>query len=239
MKKLIANWLEEACEMWGDGLSFLITDDLISFYTFFTVIFAECAYLWAFYEEAVAIQFTVILLGYVLNVIVGAVLKSWHEGERKEVYCAILYVLIFAVLFAIGCFFNVLLSITMTAIPFVITLIWINVRVFQDTIFVGYNSKIVTLLSNLFANKAFWLFSQIVVLGGPFIAFAVCLAQIPTLATIWKIVIPIVYAICIPFIAYFEDDMATCNIFELVYDISWSKEQEEHEKRIFRDAGID
>lgn len=234
MKKLIKGRLEDLLEMWSDGLSYLITDDLISFYTFFTIIFAECAYLWAFYEVEEAIPFTIILLGYVLNVIVGAVHKSWYEGEREEVGCTILYVVVFVVLFIIGCFFNAWLSITMTAIPFAITAVWIKVRVFQDTDFRAHPSRILRHISTLFANKLFWLFSQFVVLGCPFGAFVICLNQIAALTTALKFIIAIVYGMCIPLIAFFEDDMATCDIFELAYDITWSREYEENVNKFFQ-----
>ena len=59
MKKLIENW--------NNGLHYLITDDLISFYTFFTIILAECSYLLSFHEFADAIPITIILLGYLLG----------------------------------------------------------------------------------------------------------------------------------------------------------------------------
>ena len=101
MKDLIENCLEN----WMDGLSCLIPDDLISFYAFFTVILAECSYLLAFYEFAVAIQITVILLGYMLNVIVFARLKGNAETITLAKVYSILYVTVFVTLFIIGCFF--------------------------------------------------------------------------------------------------------------------------------------
>ena len=47
-------------DVWLVGFEAL-TDDRISFYTFFTVILAECAYLWGFHEDTDAIPITVVL----------------------------------------------------------------------------------------------------------------------------------------------------------------------------------
>ena len=46
MKVLIL--AQNLIDVWLDGFEAL-TDDRISFYTFFTVILAECAYLWGFH----------------------------------------------------------------------------------------------------------------------------------------------------------------------------------------------
>lgn len=222
MKKLIREWKR--------GVSYLFGDALISFYTFFTVIFAECAYLWAFHEETLAIPFTAVLLGYVLNVIVCAWFKGNWEETRIEVAFTIIYVAVFAVLFAIGCRINSKMAIAMTAIPFIITALWIGIREFQICIFVGAN-KVVMFISRIFANKIFCLFSQIFIIGAPLTAFNICLVQIPTLHAIWKIIIPIVYASCIPFIALYEDDSAALNIFELLYELTWSRHYEEYVRK--------
>ena len=230
MKKLIGEWLEKTVDMWTDGVSYLFGDSLISFYTFFTLIFAECAYLWAFCEKALAISFSVILLGYVLNVGVCAWFKGMHEGERKELVFTILYVADFVVLFAIGCFINFWLSIILTVIPFAITALWIAIREFQICIFVGTHSKIVMLISKLFRNKIFNLASQLIVVGAPYVVFITCLAQIPTLYTWLKITISVLYFMCMPFIAYYEDESAALNIYELAYEVIWSKEYDERRK---------
>lgn len=44
--------------------------------------------------------------------------------------------------------------------------------------------------------------------------------------------IPLLYLFFSPLIAYFEDDSAASNIFELAYDVTWSKEYEEYCKKI-------
>lgn len=206
MKNLIENWM--------NGLSYLIADDHISFYTFFTVVLTECAYLWAFHESAIAIPITVILLGYILNVIVFSQLKGNVEGTKLEKVFSILYVLVFVTLFVIGCIFNWAIIVITTAILLGVTALWIVIRNLQGT------------------SKIFWILSQIIIIGGPFVVFVIFCAKISFLPIALKVAIPLLYIILSPLIAYFEDDSAACNIFELAYDITWSKEYEEDCKKM-------
>lgn len=226
MKKLIENW--------NNGLHYLITDDLISFYTFFTIILAECSYLLSFHEFADAIPITIILLGYMLNVIVFARLKGNAEGTKLELVFSILYVTVFVTLFVIGCFFNLAISITTTAILFGVTALWIVIRNNQDTFYYLPDGlpKITYLINNLFGNKIFWILSQIVIIGGPFIVFVIFCTKIPFLPIVLKVIIPLLYLSLSPLIANYEDDSAALNVFELAYDITWSKEYEDYCKRI-------
>lgn len=224
MKKLIENWMS--------GLSYLIFDDHISFYTFFTVILAECSYLWAFHEIAVAIPITVMLFGYIINLIVFARLKGNNEGTRKEKVFSILYVVVFVTLFVIGCFFNWVISIITTAILLGVTAFWIGIRMHQDTLYLTKDSfKITYLINKLFGDKIFWILSQIIVIGGPFVVFVIFCANISFLPIVLKVIIPLLYLSFSPLIAYFEDDSAACNVFELAYEITWSKEYEEYLKK--------
>lgn len=226
MKNLIENW--------NNGLNYLITDDLISFYTFFTIILAECSYLLSFHEFADAIPITIILLGYMLNVIVFARLKGNAEGTKLELVFSILYVTVFVTLFVIGCFFNLAISITTTAILFGVTALWIVIRNNQDTFYYLPDGlpKITYLINNLFGNKIFWILSQIVIIGGPFIVFVIFCTKIPFLPIVLKVIIPLLYLSLSPLIANYEDDSAALNVFELAYAITWSKEYEEYCKRI-------
>lgn len=232
MKNLIENWFENWCE----GLSYLIADDHISFYTFFTVILAECSYLWGFHEISVAIPITVILLGYMLNVMVFARLKGNAEGTKLEKVFSILYVSVFVILFIIGCFFNWAISIITTAILLGVTALWIVIRNHQDTFYYLPEGlpKIAYLINKLFGNKIFWILSQIVIIGGPFVVFVIFCAKISFLPIALKVIIPLLYLIFSPLIAYFEDDSAASNIFELAYDVTWSKEYEERYKKILK-----
>lgn len=225
MKNLIGNWLE--------GLSYLINDDLISFYTFFTVIFAECSYLWAFHESTVAIPITVILLGYMLNVIIFACLKGFTEGTKLEKVFSILYVSVFVTLFVIGCFFNWAISTITTVILLGVTALGIIIKNYTNTstfiYFPKVKPKIVCLIS--FVNKFLYVASQIIIIGGPFVVFWIFFVKISFLPIALKVIIPLLYLIFSPLIAFFEDNSATCNIFELAYDITYNGEYEKYRKK--------
>lgn len=205
MKNLFVNWKL--------GLSFLIEDTHISFYTFFTLIFAECSYLWVFHETSVALPITGILIGYILNLMLFAWLKGTTEGTILEKIFSILYVIIFVVLFVIGCVFNMDLCIICSGIVLGVTSLWIIIKNQQYT------------FPHL-CNKFLFILPQIIIIAVPFIAFTICFAMIPFIPIALKIIIPLLYLMLSPYIAYFEDVSAACNIFELAYDITWSKEQE-------------
>ena len=214
-------------EDWKDGLSYLIDDDLISFYTFFTLILAEISYLFAFQPLEVAKPLSLIFFGYMLNVIICAVVKGNFEGTKFELICSITYVIAFVVLFIIGCIINWKITLICTIILFAITGLWIAIRNHQDSVYAykGETKKerFILKINALFRIKEFWIISQIVVIGIPFIAFIIMFVNISIIPTVLKIIIPILYLILVPFIAYFEDDSSACNIFELAYEVLWSK----------------
>lgn len=225
--------MKDLFESWMDGLGCLIDDDLISFYTFFTLVLAEISYLFAFQPLEVAKPLSLIFFGYMLNVIICAVVKGNFEGTKLELICSIVYVLVFVALFIIGCIINWKITLICTIILFGITALWIAIRDHQDSVYAykgqTTREKLALKINSLFRNKVFWIVSQIIVIGAPFIAFIVMFANISFIPTALKIIIPIVYVILAPVIAFFEDASACCTIFELAYEISWSKDKEEVE----------
>lgn len=223
MKVLIL--AQNLIDVWLDGFDSL-TGDRISFYTFFTVILAECAYLWGFHEASVAIPITVILFGYMLNVIVFSRLKWKLRGPKSEKVVSILYVSFFVTLFVIGCFFNLAISVITTAILFGITALWIVLKYYQY-----YLSKPPKIsLYNFF--YFFWILVQIIIIGSSFVVFVIFFAKIPFIPTELKVIIPLVYLILSPLIAFFEDEVASYNIFGLAYSFTLSREFEEYRKKI-------
>ena len=212
--------MKKIVKFWKSGITWLLTDDLISFYTYFSIIFAECAYLWSYFPSSVAMPFTIILLAYVINVIVFGCLKGLWEGAKIEMIFSILYVIIFIGLFTIGCIYNTSISIVLTIIPLVITFIWIQLRECQDYII----SWLANNLNKIFSNKFFYILSQVVVIGCPYIVFVIFIAMLPAFPIILKALIPIIYLLCIPLISLLEDE-ACCNIFEIAYDITCIKSQ--------------
>ena len=143
--------MKSLVECWLTGIEYLITDDLISFYAFFTTILAEIAFIWASaFENAFA--FSVILMLCILNVIVCSFYKGEYEGCKQERLVARIYVIIFAIMFLIGLFIKPLVAIILFAIPIAVTALWVGIRSFQDSVFCGKFPKIVLLISKIFQN---------------------------------------------------------------------------------------
>ena len=193
--------MKNLIDSWKKGLFCLFTDDLTSFYSFFTIIFSECVFLRIFAIQKMEL-FTIILIGYIADVLVCAFFKGIFEDTWIEVLFTILYSIVFVILFIIGCCSNVKISIILTIIPLIITAILIKVREYSCSIFF-----------------------QFIVIGGPIIVFTITIIMLPTLPMVLKIIIPILYAICAPFISLIEDETAALNIFELAFEIMWSKEE--------------
>lgn len=167
------------------------------------MILAGCAWLFSFCELSVAIPLTIVLLGYIVNTVVFSWLKGMQEGTRLEVVFSICYTAVFAILLVIGCIINIKIHLIMMAIILVVTAICVWIR-------------------NWVASE----FLQIFALTTPIVVFVYFLAYVPWLATIFKVIIPIIYILFVPFISYYEDCSAAQNIFELVYDNTWSPEYE-------------
>lgn len=203
MKKLI--------HAWKSGIIGLLTNKTISFYTFFTIILVECIYLWTFYNVFVAFPATIFLLGYIANVIIFAWLKTYYEDGIEELIMSFLYIITYIslciLLFIIGKLFYFDGGVILTIIPFVVTGLSITVRKIQK-IFYKFNF-ICTLL-------------QLIVIGGPIIAFIVMIIRIPIIPFLLKIIISNLYIFCIPFIAY-QEVLANCNIFEIAFNRKWLK----------------
>ena len=78
----------------------------------------------------------------------------------------------------------------------------------------------------------FWILVQIIIIGSSFVVFVIFFAKIPFIPTELKVIIPLVYLIFSPLIAFFEDEVASYNIFGLAYSFTLSREFEEYRKKI-------
>lgn len=195
--------MKKIYETWRCGWEYLFSDELSTYYTFFTMILAECALLWCHAEKIVAFPFTLLLIACILNVIICAALK----GAFEELWVSILYISVFAILIALGCKINPIISIIMIGIPFIVTLVstliqeWLYSCIVSDT---NIESIIILVIHAI-----------------PYIVFIIFLAQIQSLPILLKVIIPIIYFVCIPFMPIYEDNAATNNIFELAYESDW------------------
>lgn len=194
---------------WKGGLNCLFSDDLISFYTFFTVIFAECFYLRSFYPTLIATSFNIILFGYIVNVIAFAWIKKCINSPNKDEIVASAYSTVFALLFISGCIMDFFVCIVMTAIPLINTFLCSKVRYIQDECW----------FRRRFAF-AYYL-SQFIIVCVPIIAFVICVLIIPTIPIVLKVIISIIYAFIVPFIVFIEDKMGRYNIFDIAFVIKY------------------
>lgn len=214
-------------DSWRGGWELLIDDELISWYSYFSIVLAEIAFLWGFLPD-IAMPFTILLGASILNVIIMGFLKGAREGAKEEVVFTILYAIFFASIFIIGLFFNWIADIVLFAIALIFTAIWINIRDFFATIAYRFSKKKIFKKVN---RKIARIIAEIFVIGLPLVLF-VCFVALSPLPVLVKIILPLIYTLLIPVIVYMEDGFAACNIFELAYEITWSKEMEEWNKKI-------
>ena len=95
--------MNKLSKKWEFGSYALICDDHISYYTFFTIVLAACSYVWVYQKIEVAIPLTLIMLGYIANVIITAWLKGTGilELAKFSIVLSILYVVAFIFLFVL------------------------------------------------------------------------------------------------------------------------------------------
>ena len=208
-------------ENYISGLFYLLHDDLISFFAYFTTIFIEIAYIWASGVEK-ALAFTVLLLACIVNVVVASAWKGDVEGcYKKERVQSRAYVTVFLALFLIGCCIDFVTTILLMGIPFAVTCIWIHLREAQNTIPLGFPEDSSTMkIFRLFQNKFIYILSYVIVLILPIALLAIFIAQ-TNLPLPLKVLLPIAYALISPLIAYMEDELAAYNVFELAEVQAW------------------
>lgn len=191
------------------GARYLLSDDdIVSFYVFITLAFASCARFFSVYEHAISIPLTIVMVGYVANIMLFSWLKGNAEGTRLEKVFGICYIVVFAILFIIGSIINFRAHITIMTIVLATTFTAVAVREY------------------IIAQ-----FLQALMLFLPFLALVFAIAY-TSLPIILKLIIPLVYTMCAPFIAYYEDTAAAQNIFKLAYEYTWDHEYEKHMREL-------
>ena len=207
---MIDNWLE--------GWANLLSDDLISYYSYFTAIFAEIALLWGFGVED-AMIYTILLLGCIANVLFTAWFKgSWFcEKEGKQRSIGISYCVVYLILLFTGCVINIKTAFILFVVPLVWTAFAIWLRGYQNSAFGFGFSERVYKISAFIQKPVVLVLSQILLMGLPIIALGYGVAQID-MDVGYKIAITVLSIILAPLFAYIEDSWATQNIFELVYE---------------------
>ena len=203
---------------WFEGWVNLLSDDLISYYSYFTAIFAEIALLWGVGVED-AMIYTILLLGCIANVLFTAWFKgSWFcekEGNQRSIgisYCVVYLILLFT-----GCVINIKTAFILFVVPLVWTAFAIWLRGYQNSAFGFGFSERVYKISAFIQKPVVLVLSQVLLMGLPIIALGYGVSLID-MGLGYKIAITVLSIILAPLFAYIEDSWATQNIFELVYE---------------------
>ncbi len=201
--------MKKICTAYKLGAGYLLSDEnTISFYVFFAMIFSGCAYFFYSCEFATAIPLTIVMLGYVVNVILFSWLKGNMEGTRLEKVFGICYAVVFAILFVIGSIINFRAHIIIMTIILATTFI---AAFFEEYIALDFLRGLMLVL--------------------PFFTLIFSIAY-TSLPIVLKFIIPLVYTMCAPFIAYYEDNAAAQNIFELAFEYTWDAEYEKRMREL-------
>lgn len=219
--------MRDVFDNWIEGLEPLIIGDSISFYTYFTTIFAEISFLWAFFPN-IAIPFTILLPLCIVNVcvcygisqtveVIGP--RTREKYNKKMKLLSKIYLILFCLIFIVGCFFNIIVSILTMIIPFAISELWAIIRKYRlyydlELPKSGFRYKIYKLLHD---NKFVNILSLTILLIIPIGLFITFLALTP-LSVFIKVIIVLVYLLLIPFISLMEDEWTECTgIFEAFF----------------------
>ena len=221
MEKRPENWYDK----WESGMYGLAIDDLTSFYTYFTLVFSEIIVLWVRYQD-IALLFTILLGGGLVNALLTSFLKGRFEGTKLELVFTILFWIIFGGAFISGFFFNMVASLVLFTIPIAFSGMSIVIRIFQNSK-VKSEIKFINALSDLFGRPLFWLFTQFVVLVIPYWVLVSSILMLPIDYFYIKIAICVAYGMLMPYFAYIEDEWGAQNIFELGFTVVWSKDLDE------------
>lgn len=216
MKRLIDTWMI--------GVEGLIQGVSVSFYTFFTIVFAEIIYSWFFLREK-ALLLTFVLIGYLLAICAFGYFKKIWTGTRKELILARLFLVMVAIVFAAGCFVDWLINIIFFVIPVGVAAVMVLIRDLQTMRFVASENKMVRFLCYVFDSSLIWLVAEVFVMAVPI----ACLWYVLSLIGLDSSVIVFImaaYACIIPLIAWLEEEFVSDNIFELAYDVLWTEEFE-------------
>jgi len=218
-------WHEKWYENWENGMYGVLLYDLISFYSYFTIVFAEIVVLWLHYQK-IALPFTIFLSLSLINILAISYFKGKYEGTKLELVFTVVFWVIFAGTFIPGFFFDVMANLILFAIPIGFTGLSVVIRFFQNTKF-SYGPQFILAISKAFESVLVWIFTQFIVLFIPYYMLVKSVLSLPIDSFVIKIAICAVYGMIVPYFAYIEDEWGAQNIFELGFSVVWNPELEE------------
>lgn len=217
----MGKWLDN----YSNGIMGLFTGYAISYYAYLSIVLAEIFYIWRFLPEN-AMAFTILLIANCIVIGVFGILKRMCVLTRKERIVAKIYWIALTIVFIVGCFVNFLQNLVLYFLPLIFATVWIFLRDIQTMRFATSDSKILTTITLIFCNCLMWPILMAFVSLAPLVILTYVLSL--TLTTrILVILISSAFAIILPFISWFEEDFVNENIFEIGYEIVFTKRIED------------
>lgn len=211
------NWLEN----YNEGILGLFMGYAISYYAYLSIVLSEIFCIWRFWPEN-AIAFTILLVANCVVIGIFGALKRVFVFTKGERIVAIVYWIALAIVFVIGCFVNFLQNLVLYFLPVIFVAVWVFLRDIQNMRFATSNSKILVTITWLFSNCLLWLVLLAFVSLTPFVILTY-IANWIFESKLLTFLIPFTFAIVLPFITWFEENYVNENIFEIGYEIVYTK----------------
>lgn len=186
--------------IWLDGLGSLFEDLSVSWWTYFSLVLAQIAFLLGgVYQTEVAVAYIILFAISAVSIL----LCGFVSQTMGSVVASVVQNLVLVAIFVIGCCIDGALAILVLGIPLGITILWEKIRQWQCC-------------SDLFDNNLLYWSTQIFIMCIPLAAFIVGLLVLPWTSGI-KIWILIAYILVTPMIATFEGAITDMGIGETMF----------------------
>ncbi|MBQ7668187.1 MAG: hypothetical protein IJS47_02550 [Clostridia bacterium] len=200
---------------WYDGLVLLILGDTTSYFTYITLLLCEIHILCIYFDVSISKLLIFITLCHIVNLIVGAILKSKSTTASDDIICCAAIGAMFFVL-AILSIVAAKSSILFITIPLIYTAITNIVR--------KLNLKLLENEDAIFRYYFVTILDKIIRLAIPFALFVFFTAMwgLP----IWfDISLTIIFVLIMPFTALLENLISKDDLFELPFHINYDNEE--------------
>jgi len=214
------NWLEN----YNEGILGLFMGYAISYYAYLSIVLSEIFYIWRFLPEN-AMVFTILLIANCIVIAVFGILKRLCVLTRRERVVAKVYWIALTIVFVAGCFVNFLQNIVLYFLPVIFAFVWVFLRDVQTMRFATSDSKVLVMITWVFSNCLLWPVLMAFVSLTPLAIFVYAINLVFE-SKLLAVLIPFAFAVILPFITWFEEDFVNENVFEIGYEIVFTKRVE-------------
>lgn len=216
----MGSWLDD----YSDGIAGFFTGYAISYYAYLSIVLSEIFYIWRFLPEN-AMIFTILLIANCVVIGIFGALKRIFVFTKGERVVTRVYWIPLAIIFAIGCFVNFLQNLVLYFLPVIFTAIWVFLRDIQNMRFAESDSKILVIVTEFFSNCLMWPILLAFVSFTPLVILTY-VTNLVFQSRLLTFFIPFAFAMVLPFITWFEENYVNENIFEIGYEIVYTKRVE-------------